>query len=148
MQTQALPQYMRIAADLAGRIASGEFPEGQRLSGRSALSSGYHVSPETVRKALKLLADVGIVRTREGSGTVILSAEKADAWLETVGARGEQADLQNQLQALFRQYALEMNFEQYVLVGSTVRSYLSWLKDAGRLSVRFEDNRLLWERTA
>ena len=52
------------------------------------------------------------------------------------------------LQALFRQYALEMNFEQYVLVGSTVRSYLSWLKDAGRLSVRFEDNRLLWERTA
>ena len=104
MQTQALPQYMRIAADLAGRIASGEFPEGQRLSGRSALSSGYHVSPETVRKALKLLSDVGIVRTREGSGTVILSAEKAGAWLETVGARGEQADLQNQLQALFRQY--------------------------------------------
>ena len=104
MQTQALPQYMRIAADLAGRIASGEFPEGQRLSGRSALSSGYHVSPETVRKALKLLSDVGIVRTREGSGTVVLSAEKAGAWLETVGARGEQADLQNQLQALFRQY--------------------------------------------
>ena len=93
MQTQALPQYMRIAADLAGRIASGEFPEGQRLSGRSALSSGYHVSPETVRKALKLLADVGIVRTREGSGTVILSTEKAGAWLETVGARGEQAKL-------------------------------------------------------
>ena len=104
MQTQALPQYMRIAADLAGRIASGEFPEGQRLSGRSALSSGYHVSPETGRKALKLLSDVGIVRTREGSGTVILSAEKAGAWLETVGARGEQADLQNQLQALYRQY--------------------------------------------
>ena len=50
------------------------------------------------------------------------------------------------LQKLFRFYALDMNFEQYVLVGSTVRSYLAWLKDTGRLSVRFEDNRMLWEK--
>ena len=104
MQTQALPQYMRIAVDIAGRIASGELREGQRLSGRSALSSGYNVSPETVRKALKLLSDVGIVKTREGSGTVVLSAEKAGAYLETAGVRGEQVDLQKQLQVLFRQY--------------------------------------------
>ena len=39
-----------------------------------------------------------------------------------------------------------MNFEQYVLVDSTVKSYLSWLKDAGRLDVDFADNRLLWRR--
>jgi hypothetical protein len=39
-----------------------------------------------------------------------------------------------------------MNFEQYVLVGSTVRSYLSWLKDTGKLSARFEDNLLPWQR--
>ena len=39
-----------------------------------------------------------------------------------------------------------MNFEQYVLVGSTVRSYLAWLKDAGRLDVSFEENRMLWSR--
>ncbi len=48
------------------------------------------------------------------------------------------------LAKLFREYALEMNFEQYVLVGSTVRSYLSWLKDSGRLGVSFEDGMLLW----
>lgn len=39
-----------------------------------------------------------------------------------------------------------MNFEQYVLVGSTVKSYLSWLKDTGKLTVQFADNRLLWQR--
>ena len=50
------------------------------------------------------------------------------------------------LQKLFDVYALDMNFEQYVLVGSTVRSYLAWLKDAGRLSVRFESNLMLWEK--
>ena len=50
------------------------------------------------------------------------------------------------LQKLFADYSLEMTFEQYVLVGSTVRSYLAWLKDTGRLTVQFEDNMLLWQR--
>ena len=48
------------------------------------------------------------------------------------------------LQKLFANYGLTMSFEQYVLVGSTVRSYLTWLKDAGRLNVVFENNMLLW----
>lgn len=50
------------------------------------------------------------------------------------------------LQRLFAEYGLEMNFEQYVLVGSTVRSYLSWLKDAGHLNCSFENNMQLWQR--
>ena len=50
------------------------------------------------------------------------------------------------LQQLFTEYGLIMTYEQYVLVGSTVRSYLSWLKDSGRLTGRFENNLLLWER--
>lgn len=49
------------------------------------------------------------------------------------------------LQKLFTDYGLTMNFEQYVLVGSTVRSYLAWLKDTGRLNVLFEHNMLLWK---
>ena len=52
------------------------------------------------------------------------------------------------LQKLFAQYGLDMNFEQYVLVGSTVKSYLAWLKDAGRLAVSFEDGMLLWQSIA
>ena len=44
------------------------------------------------------------------------------------------------LQRLFKEYGLTMNFEQYVLVGSTVRSYLSWLKDLGRIEAVFEDS--------
>lgn len=50
------------------------------------------------------------------------------------------------LQKLFNRYQLVMNAEQYVLVGSTVRSYLAWLKDIGRLQVSFEDSRMLWQR--
>ncbi|MDR3050381.1 MAG: MBL fold metallo-hydrolase [Oscillospiraceae bacterium] len=48
------------------------------------------------------------------------------------------------LQAMFRHYQLTMSFAQHALVGSSIRSYLAWLKDAGRLSVRFVDCRMLW----
>lgn len=50
------------------------------------------------------------------------------------------------LQKLFTDYDLVMNFEQHALVGSTVRSYLAWLKDSGRLDVEFADNMLLWRK--
>jgi hypothetical protein len=48
------------------------------------------------------------------------------------------------LRLLFMEYGLVMNFEQYVLVGSTLRSYLAYLRDAGRLCPVFEDGMLLW----
>lgn len=50
------------------------------------------------------------------------------------------------LQKLFADYGLTMNFEQYVLVGSTVRSYLAWLKDNDRVNALFENNMLLWQQ--
>ncbi|MBQ1236045.1 MAG: MBL fold metallo-hydrolase [Oscillospiraceae bacterium] len=51
------------------------------------------------------------------------------------------------LKKLFDHYGLIMNFEQYVLVGSTVRSYLSWLKEEGRLSAEFISNELIWKKS-
>ena len=48
------------------------------------------------------------------------------------------------LKRLFDDYGLTLNFQQYALVGSTLRSYLSYLKEAGRLEAAFVENRLLW----
>lgn len=50
------------------------------------------------------------------------------------------------LQQLFEVYGLDMNFEQYALVGSTVRSYLAWLKDTNKITADFHHNQLLWVR--
>lgn len=49
------------------------------------------------------------------------------------------------LKRLFDEYALELSFEQYALVGSTVKSYLAWLMDKGQLKATCENNMLLWE---
>lgn len=48
------------------------------------------------------------------------------------------------LQGLFAHYQLTMDFSQYVLVGSTLRSYLAYLLDNGGAEAEFIDNRLLW----
>lgn len=50
------------------------------------------------------------------------------------------------LRRLFQRYHLTMDFQQYVLVGSTVKSYLAWLLDGGRVTAAFDDCRLLWRR--
>jgi glyoxylase-like metal-dependent hydrolase (beta-lactamase superfamily II) len=50
------------------------------------------------------------------------------------------------LQKIFTSYDLHMTFEQYVLIGSTVKSYLSWLKDCDRIDAEFENNLLLWKK--
>lgn len=63
-----------------------------------------------------------------------------------VGICGQPICFESILQRLFEDYGLRMTYEQYVLVGSTVRSYLAWLKDAGRLNALIEDNMLLWQK--
>ena len=43
-------------------------------------------------------------------------------------------------------YLGDMTIEQYALVGSTVKSYLAWLRNEGKLEIRIEDSRVLWAR--
>lgn len=50
------------------------------------------------------------------------------------------------LRRVFDRWALQLTMEQYVLVGSTVKSILSWHLDAGRAETLIEDNRLLWRK--
>ncbi|WP_347559813.1 hypothetical protein [Clostridium sp. AM58-1XD] len=38
-----------------------------------------------------------------------------------------------------------MDFTQYALVGSTIRSYLSYLHDRGMTEASFAENKLKWK---
>lgn len=75
------PAYRIIAMDIAKEIVAGKYAEGQKLFGRSVLASHYQVSPETVRKAVSILKDVGVVETEKGSGIEIISTAKAKEFL-------------------------------------------------------------------
>ena len=49
------------------------------------------------------------------------------------------------LQKVFDTYGLTMNANQYVLIGSTIKSYLSYLNEEGRICFKFEDNKMYWK---
>lgn len=50
------------------------------------------------------------------------------------------------LQYIFKEYNLTMNANQYVLVGSTIRSYLSYLFDENKLVYEFKENKMVWKQ--
>lgn len=74
--------YRKIAIDITKNIVNGKYAEGEKLFGRSVLASQYKVSPETIRKAVYLLKDVGILDTEKGSGVEVKSVEKAKQFVE------------------------------------------------------------------
>lgn len=71
------PIYQQIAIDIASRIANGEFPLGRKIHGRSTLAGQYNVSPETIRRSVKLLEDMEIVTVNAGSGITVKSRDEA-----------------------------------------------------------------------
>ena len=79
------------------------------------------------------LADANIAKVHE-------VAEKI------LGICEEPVTFETILQRLFQNYGLLLNFEQHALVGSTVRSYLAWLRDQDRLDADFRDELLVWTR--
>ena len=50
------------------------------------------------------------------------------------------------LRAVFEKFQMEMTMEQHALIGSTVRSYLTWLEDIGRVENFIKDNLLIYSK--
>ena len=104
-RTVKAAQYLQIALDIATRIARGELAEGSRIYGRSVMSSEYSVSPETIRRALRLLADMKVVEVKPQSGALVLSADSARRYIQRFGDSAATQALQAKVQRLVEQGA-------------------------------------------
>ena len=65
------PKYLQIHARLHDRISSGQWPAGSSLPSQRELADEFGVSLMTLRQAVQLLIDEGLVDTRHGSGTYV-----------------------------------------------------------------------------
>ena len=63
--------WKRIADGLEGEIAAGRFRRGERLPTEAQLAAQHGVNRHTVRRALSALAERGLVRATQGSGTFV-----------------------------------------------------------------------------
>jgi GntR family transcriptional regulator len=65
------PAYAQLANILREQVAKGIYQPGQRLPSEAILCKSYNVSPMTVRRAINLLIDQGVVNTIQGKGTFV-----------------------------------------------------------------------------
>lgn len=70
-------RYRSIAADLAEKIRTGQYPPGEALPAQRELSAAYGVTLMTLRQALSRLSDEGLIQQRAGRGTFVASPQLA-----------------------------------------------------------------------
>jgi len=121
------PAYAQIALDIASRIARGELKENTKVSGRSTMSSEYGVSPETIRRAMILLEQTGIVQVVEKSGVFIQSKEKALTYLQQFSYDAGVEMLKEDLKDAFRrkndiEYEIQRIVEQILELSSRFKN--------------------------
>jgi DNA-binding GntR family transcriptional regulator len=69
------PAYAQLVDILRQQIAAGELRPGDQLPSESQLCKLYHVSPMTVRRAINILVDQGVISTAQGSGTFVKAVD-------------------------------------------------------------------------
>lgn len=126
-KTESRSLYQQIALDIAQRIVNGQYHTQEKLHGRSTLSSMYHVSSETIRRAVALLEDLDVVTVHQRSGIQIESIENARTFVERFSSLHSMSSLKNDLLDLLKQRtALEQTITDTML---QIVSYAEQLKN-------------------
>ena len=80
------PLYRQLVGTLRSEIQSGLYPAGRLLPTESQLRSRFGVSRHTVREALRQLRDEGLVASRQGAGTTVLSVNPNEQFVHEVAS--------------------------------------------------------------
>lgn len=115
MENTDTPKYMKIAIDIAQKIYNNEFKVGEKVRGRSTLSSKYNVSPETIRRAVSLLKDMQVVEVTEKSGIYIKSVENAYLFIHRFNAKNNVKELRQKIKSLKKEKnKIEREIDKYM----------------------------------
>jgi GntR family transcriptional regulator len=66
-----VPLYHQLKEYILAKIEGGEWPPGYRVPSETELSNQFSISRATVRQAIQVLANQGLVEKRQGSGTFV-----------------------------------------------------------------------------
>ena len=91
------PRYYKIAVRIARDIAGGSYAEGEKIHARSELTAKYGVSPETARRAILVLNDLGIIEVTQGSGARVLSRQQAQKFISQYEETADMNELRQEL---------------------------------------------------
>jgi len=78
------PKYQLIIDDIKSHILSGTYKPGERIPSEYVLQENYHVSRQTVRKAILELSNEGFLRSEKGSGTYVSTHYRSKAGVRSM----------------------------------------------------------------
>ncbi len=87
---KAIPLYYQIETILRRQILSGELPPGSPLPSEGSLGQEFNVSRITVRRALSILEDDGLILRQRGRGTFVTDKPRG---IDTSRFSGSMEDL-------------------------------------------------------
>jgi GntR family transcriptional regulator len=79
------PAYAQVAQSLKNKIASGEYPPGSRIPAETSLCQNHGVALMTVRQAIRVLVEQGLLRREHGIGTFVCGPDWTKASFEMEG---------------------------------------------------------------
>jgi len=84
-----LLRYQEVSDKLLSDIRRGHYPIGKRLPTEIELCSKFNVSRHTVREALRRLDELGVVKRKQGSGTLVNNRDPQSKYTQTLSSIGE-----------------------------------------------------------
>jgi DNA-binding GntR family transcriptional regulator len=86
LRTAAMPSLRpaALAAQLAREIAARHYPLGSRFPAEQALQNRFGVGRHTVREALKVLSEQGLLGRRRRTGTVVLAHQPVEHYIHSL----------------------------------------------------------------
>ena len=86
MSKAASPRYVKIAGSLRRAIAQGRYPVGAQLPTEHELCRQLRVSRFTVREAIRVLSNAGLVRRKPRAGTVVAALPDDTRYRHSIGS--------------------------------------------------------------
>jgi DNA-binding GntR family transcriptional regulator len=134
---------LNISAVLAGEIAGGVYPVGGRFPTELDLQARFGVGRHSIREALKILTEQGLIGRQRKTGSVVLSAEPVSHYAHSI----------RDMRALLNfadTTSLAVRHHGFVTVSGTQRSQLlpdpgrRWFRLAGIRSTKADNAPLCW----
>jgi GntR family transcriptional regulator len=82
LRRDRLPRYLQVASVLRRRVAEGYWHVGEKIATLEALEQEFGVARVTVRQAVELLQNDGILKSYQGRGTFVTKAPAPQRWLQ------------------------------------------------------------------
>lgn len=136
-----LPRYQQLRDRLAALIADGTLRPGEALPSEAAIAADHGLAPGTVRKAIDLLEQAGLVERQQGRGTFVRRADFAHSlfrFFRHTGSDGAILKPEGRLLSRRRQRAGKTEAARLAVAPGTELLHLRRLRLAGGRPLLYE----------